>query len=277
MTGFLNIDKPSGKSSAYIVNFVKRLTGRPAGHLGTLDPFASGVLPVGLGNANRLFDYFLTKEKTYSARFYFGATTDTLDPEGAMTVSGEVPAESEIRKTLPKFVGTFEQMPPAYSAKSVGGRRSYELARKGETPALAPKRVTVDAFGLVGQVGVHEFEFEITCGAGTYIRALARDLAAALGTLGYCTALRRTASGIFTLETAVPPERLTPGNWREFLIETDSVLPFSVISSDDKRLLQGQKVETGLADGLYKLYFAGEFYGLAKAEGGLLKAEKKLC
>lgn len=277
MTGFLNIDKPSGKSSAYIVNFVKRLTGCPAGHLGTLDPFASGVLPVGLGNANRLFDYFLTKKKTYSARFFFGATTDTLDPEGVLTVGGETPAEGEIRKTLPKFVGTFDQMPPAYSAKSVGGRRSYELARKGETPTLSLKRVTVDRFDLVGQTGVHEFEFEITCGAGTYIRALARDLAEALGTLGYCTALRRTASGIFTLETAVSPDGLTPENWRDFLIETESVLPFSVIFSEDRRLLQGQKVETDLPDGLYKLYFEGAFYGLAKAEGGLLKAEKKLC
>ena len=277
MTGFLNIDKPSGKSSAHIVNAVKRLTGCPAGHLGTLDPFASGVLPVGLGNANRLFDYFLTKKKTYAARFYFGATTDTLDPEGALTVGGEVPNEGEIRKTLSKFVGTFDQMPPAYSAKSVGGRRSYELARKGETPTLSPKRVTVDRFELVEQTGVHEFEFEITCGAGTYIRALARDLAEALGTLGYCTALRRTASGVFTLETAVPPERLTPENWRDYLIETDSVLPFSVISDGDKRLLQGQRVATDLQDGLYKLYFSGEFYGLAKAEGGLLKAEKKLC
>ncbi len=277
MTGFLNIDKPSGKSSAYIVNFVKRLTGCACGHFGTLDPFASGVLPVGLGNANRLFDYFLTKKKTYIARFYFGATTDTLDPEGTMTMGGEVPTEGEIRNILPKFVGTFEQMPPAYSAKSVGGRRSYELARRGEAPTLSSKRVTVERFDLLGQTGVHEFEFEITCGAGTYIRALARDLAEGLGTLGYCTALRRTASGIFTAETAVPPEKLTPENWRDYLIKTDSVLPFSAIFSEDKRLLQGQKVETELQDGLYKLYFAGEFYGLARAAGGLLKAEKKLC
>ncbi len=277
MTGFLNIDKPSGKSSAYIVNGVKRLAGSPAGHLGTLDPFASGVLPIGLGNANRLFDYFLTKKKTYVARFYFGATTDTLDPEGTRTEGGEVPAEGEICNILSKFEGEIEQMPPAYSAKSVGGRRSYELARKGETPTLSAKRVTVDRFALLGQVGTHEFEFEITCGAGTYIRALARDLAAALGTLGYCTALRRTASGIFTAETAVPPDKLTPENWRDYLIETDSVLPFPAVFSEDRRLFQGQKVETDLQDGLYKLYDRGAFYGLARAEGGLLKAEKKLC
>ncbi len=277
MTGFLNVDKPAGKSSAHIVNAVKRLAGQPCGHLGTLDPFATGVLPVGIGNATRLFDYFLGKKKTYIARFFFGATTDTLDPEGERTVGGEVPAESEILKTLCDFVGTFDQTPPAYSAKSVDGRRSYELARRGESAVLPAKRVTVDEFCLLRRVSEEEFEFRITCGAGTYIRALARDLAGALGTLGYCTALRRTASGPFTEETAAPPDALTPENLEQHLIKTDSILSFSSIFSEDRRLLQGQKVKTELGDGLYKFYFEGEFYGLAQAENGLLKAVKKLC
>lgn len=259
------------------MNVVKRVANSPCGHLGTLDPFATGVLPVALGNAARLFDYFLSKEKTYVARFRFGATTDTLDPEGALTVGGEVPSEAEIRKTLPKFVGTFGQVPPAFSAKCVDGKRSYRLARSGESVALPERQVTVKEFRLLGQTGVDEFRFTVTCGAGTYIRALARDLAGAMGTLGYCSALRRTASGCFTGETAVELSALTPENVGEFLIKTDSVLPFPVFESGDRRIVQGQKVPTELADGLYKFYFEGEFYGLARAADGVLKAEKKLC
>lgn len=277
MTGVLNIDKPCGKSSAQAVNFVKHLTGCACGHFGTLDPFATGVLPIGVGNATRLFDYFLTKKKTYVARFRFGATTDTLDPEGALTVGGGVPSEGEIRKTLPDLTGTFDQIPPAFSAKSVNGQRSYVLARRGEAAELSAKRVTVEAFELLEQTGVDEFAFRVTCGAGTYIRALARDLAERLGTLGYCTALRRTASGFFTEETAVSPDVLTPENCGEFLIKTDSVLPFPVFESDDRRLVQGQKIATELADGLYKFYFDGAFYGLVRAADGTLKTEKKLC
>lgn len=277
MTGFLNLDKPEGKSSAHLVNFVKRTVNAPCGHLGTLDPFASGVLPVGIGNATRLFDYFLGKRKTYRARFRFGVTTDTLDPEGAPTFGGSIPSKEELLAALPQLTGEIAQVPPAYSAKSVDGTRSYLLARRGENVSLACKQVTVYEFSLLSQTEADEFEFLITCGAGTYIRALARDLAAAVGTLGYCTALRRTASGPFTEEGAVSPDLLTADNWEKFLIPTDRVLALPAIDCTDARLYNGLAVPTDAPNGQYKLYNGGTFYGLARAAGGFLKTEKKLC
>ncbi len=277
MTGFLCVDKPSGRSSGFIVNVIKRITQTPCGHMGTLDPFASGVLPVGVGNATRLFEYFLSKKKTYRATFRFGATTDTLDPEGEPCVGGEIPSEEEISAVLPRFMGEIEQVPPAYSAKSVGGRRSYELARRGEEVTLASKKVQIDALKLLGREGEDAFEFEITCGAGTYIRAIARDLAASLGTLGYCTALRRTASGIFTEKMAVPFEEITPETWQNYLLPTDMVLPFSVMEVEDARFYNGVAVPVDAADGIYKIYRDGQFYGTGEVEGGILRAGKKLC
>ena len=128
MTGFLNLDKPEGMSSAAVVNRVKWLTRTPCGHMGTLDPLACGVLPVGVGNAARLFDYFLSKQKTYEARFVFGATTDTLDREGEIVRGGDIPDGGNIEAALARFVGEIEQVPPKYSAVSVGGRSGYALA-----------------------------------------------------------------------------------------------------------------------------------------------------
>ena len=277
MTGFLVIDKPEGKSSAYVVNIVKHVTKQPCGHLGTLDPFASGVLPVAVGNATRLFDYFLTKKKTYIARFRFGATTDTLDSEGELSVGGRIPSAEEIAAALPSLTGTYAQTPPLYSAKSVNGRRGYELARRGEKVELAPKTVTVDDFALLGQTAEGEFEFTVTCGAGTYIRALARDLAGALATQAYCTALRRTASGIFTEEMLVPISEIAPETWQKKLIPTDMVLPFEVMDVNDARFYNGVPYGVNAAEGTYKIYREGSFYGTGIVENGILRAGKKLC
>ncbi len=277
MTGFLNIDKRKGDTSAYVVNRVKRLAHVPCGHLGTLDPLASGVLPVGLGNATRLFDYFLGKRKTYRARFCFGATTPTLDSESEIAERGRLPQEEEIRAVLPRFTGEIEQIPPQFSAKCVDGKRGYELARMGRAFELSPKKVEIFGISILCQTAPAEFEFEIVCGGGTYIRALARDIAFAVGTVGYTTMLRRTQSGIFTEETAVPLERLTPQNWQDFLIETDSVLPFPRLDDVDERFFQGVRTQVSLADGLYKIYRGGVFYGTGAVEGGVLRPDKKLC
>ena len=215
MTGFINIYKEKGVGSTFVVNRIKRLTKTSAGHMGTLDPLASGVLPVAIGNAARLFDYFLRKEKTYLARFRFGITTDTLDEEGEKISGGRVPGEAEINAALPAFFGEIEQVPPKYSAVSVGGRRGYELARAGADFNLQAKKVRILSFECTGQTAPDEYAFEIVCGGGTYIRSLARDLAVALGTQGYMSALERTASGVFTKEGAVTLNELTPENIAE--------------------------------------------------------------
>ncbi len=245
--------------------------------MGTLDPLASGVLPVGVGNACRLFDYFSDKKKTYLARFRFGVTTDTLDNEGEKVFKGEVPAEKEILSALPLLTGKISQIPPAYSAKSVNGVRSYALARAGKEVALASKEVEIFSFRLLEQTAPDEFAFEIVCGSGTYIRALARDLAGNLGTYAYMSRLERTASGVFTIESAVPLEKLTAENLNEYLIPTEEVLSYPVLNLESPRVFNGLQERVPEKDGLYKLYRGGEFYGIASVKDGLAKAEKKLC
>lgn len=279
MTGFFNLNKAEGVNSTALVNRIKRLTCTPSGHMGTLDPLASGVLPVGVGKATRLFDYFLGKRKRYRARFRFGATTTTLDCEGEVTYGGGIPTPEEICAVLPTFLGGIDQVPPLYSAKVINGVRCYRLARRGETVTLPPKRVNVFSFTLKGQTATDEFEFEIECGGGTYIRSLARDLAKKLGTLGYMSALCRTQSGVFTLDTAVEIEMLTEDNFAQYLIPTESVLPFPVLPKEEtkEKLFHGLIAETNLADGAYKVMKDGEFYGVATATRGELKITKKLC
>lgn len=277
MTGFVNVDKREGDTSTYVVSRIKSLSRCACGHMGTLDPLASGVLPVGIGNATRLFDYFLEKTKTYIARFRFGMTTVTLDRESELIYGGDVPTAAAIEGVLPRFVGEIDQVPPAYSAKFVDGKRSYELARQGREVELKPKRIKIESFRLLEQIAPDEFTFEIVCGGGTYIRSLARDLAAALGTQGFMNGLRREASGVFTLQTAVTLDKLTRENFKDYVIPTEEVLPFPVIDITDEKLYHGLKVPCERADGLYKLYRGGEFYGLVRVKEGLAKTEKKLC
>lgn len=277
MTGFVNVYKPEGMGSTKVVGRVKYLLKTPCGHMGTLDPLACGVLPVGIGNAARLFDYFLQKEKRYSARFVFGATTDTLDREGEIVRGGRVPSADEIAAALPAFIGEIMQTPPRYSAVSVNGRRGYDLARSGQDFELSAKKVRIASFTLREQTAPDEFAFDIVCGGGTYIRSLARDLAEALGTKGYMSYLCRTASGVFTCETSVPFDSLTAENIRDYIIPTDSVLPFPVLENADERIFHGVGVRTACADGLYKLYRGEEFYGIARVADGVARSEKKLC
>ncbi len=284
--GFFNVDKPSGILSSAVVNKLKWLTGVPCGHLGTLDPLASGVLPVGVGNATRLFDYFLDKEKTYVAEFTFGVDADTLDSTGNLVYGGSVPSGAEIEGVLPRFLGDIMQVPPKYSAKSVNGKRGYDLARAGIEFELAPKKVRIFDIKLLGESAEREntYRLQIRCGGGTYIRSLARDIAAALGTKGIMSALCRTQSGCFALENALPYSLLekepTVEELEGLLLPTESVLPFEALHFGEKeeaRLYQGQRLRVSAPDGLYKIYQAGNFYGVAEVVEGLAKAKIKLC
>ena len=277
MTGFFNIYKREGVSSAYCVNRLKRLTKMPCGHMGTLDPLAEGVLPIGAGNATRLFDYFLGKEKTYLARFCFGYTSDTLDRESEVRVSGMVPPKSVIEEILPEFTGEIFQRPPAFSAICVDGKRSYELARKGKDVELPARKVKISSLRLVRQVSESEFEFRIVCGGGTYIRSLARDMGERVGAGAYMTRLIREAAGPFAVETTVMLDELTPENIQNYLIPVESVLPFESLEVTDERFFHGIHVPVQAADGMYKLYREGEFYGTGIVESGLLRPDKKLC
>ena len=284
--GFFNVDKPSGIVSSAVVNKLKWLTGVPCGHMGTLDPLASGVLPVGVGNAARLFDYFLEKEKEYIAEFTFGVDSDTLDSTGVLNVGGRIPTEKEIADVLPTFFGDIMQVPPKYSAKNVNGKRGYELARAGVEFELAPKKVHIYGMEILGksEESSDMYRIKIRCGGGTYIRSLARDIAAALGTKAVMSSLLRTQSGVFTLEKSIPFSLLeqdpTVEELEKYLIPTESVLPFETLPLTEKqaeKLYNGQRIGVEKADGLYKIYKDGSFYGIAEVLNGLAKAKTKLC
>lgn len=281
MNGFINLNKCAGASSAKEVSVVKRLTKTPCGHMGTLDPMASGVLPVAIGNACRLFDYFLSKRKTYVATFVFGNDYDTLDTTGGLIKSGgRIPSEAEIQSVIGGLVGEIMQIPPRYSAKSVGGKRGYELARSGVEFTLPPKKVNVYSIDLLGQTREDSFSFKIECGGGTYIRSIARDMADKLGTYAAMSALVRTKSGPFEIENAVCSKQLTAENLEAYVIQTESLLPYESIYADGvtaKKLFNGLSVKCELDDGIYKIFNSNDFYGLAAVEGGILKVRTKLC
>jgi tRNA pseudouridine55 synthase len=206
--GILVVDKPVGPTSHDVVALARRLSGtRKIGHGGTLDPFASGVLPLYLGVATRIAEFHLGARKAYRATVVFGSVSTTDDLEGELSdVEGAPPTRDVVAAALAGFLGTVQQRPPAFSARKVGGRRAYALARRGEEPALRPREVTFAALDLVAwddADGRHPVAIvDVTCSAGTYVRALARDLGVATGGGAYLAALRRTAAGPFGIDDA---------------------------------------------------------------------------
>ena len=211
MNGFLIVNKPTGRTSSDAVVFVrKRLPrGTAVGHGGTLDPEASGVLPVCVGSATRLFDYIIDKQKTYVARLKLGVETDTQDATGRVVATMPVTAgETEVRAVLKDFIGEIEQVPPMYSALKRDGQRLYKLARRGETVALEPRKCRVDDIEYLGYEGDDTHLLRIKCGKGVYIRTLCHDIGRALDCGGHMLTLERTAAGIFRIEDALTPEQI---------------------------------------------------------------------
>ena len=252
--GWIIIDKPLGLGSTTAVSWVKRAlreAGEPrtkVGHGGTLDPLATGVLPIALGEATKLAGRMLDATKDYQFTVEFGTQTDTLDREGQVIATSDVrPTRAALDAVLPRFIGPIEQLPPAYSAIKVDGQRAYDRARKGETVALKARAVTVFDLKLLDVDGAPA-TFSTTVSKGTYIRSLARDLALALGTVGHVTMLRRTRAGPFGLDRAISLDFLDDAAKARDL--TRMVLPLAAglddipalrVTPDQARLLrQGQ-------------------------------------
>ena len=276
MKGFINLIKPEGMSSAYAVSRVKKKLKTTCGHMGTLDPMASGVLPVGIDKTSRMFDYLLDKTKTYVAEFEFGYTTDTLDVTGEVVErTDKVPTEEQIEGVLSQFVGIIDQIPPKYSAKCIDGKRGYELARRGVEFELQAKKVEILSLRLNEKSGENKYVFTIKCKGGTYIRSLARDIGYAVGSLGVMTKLVRTQSGVFTTENGVSVEEFfNSDNPEKYLIAPDLAVDFpkAVLSNEQAtRILNGVFDNLGYADGLYRVYNEKEFWGIGRAENGVLK------
>lgn len=215
--GLLLVDKPAGVTSHDVVGVARRaLREKRIGHGGTLDPFATGLLVLLVGRATRLLPHLSGDPKVYLATVRFGAETDTEDAGGAVVREAPLPTLEAIAAAIPGLTGPLDQVPPAYSAKRVGGRRSYDLARAGVAVELAPARVRVDGWEVVAvRAGaddrVAECDVRITCGPGTYVRSLARDLGRAVGSAAHLSALRRERSGRFAVDDAVTLDTLQGG------------------------------------------------------------------
>ncbi len=208
--GWVVIDKPEGMTSTQVVGRVRRAFGaEKAGHGGTLDPLATGLLPIALGEATKTVSYAMDGAKRYRFTLRFGEARDTDDAEGRVIETSVVrPDRAALEAVLPRFVGEILQVPPAYSAIKIAGERAYDLARDGEAVELAPRPIRVDALRLIGFDDPDHAVIEAETGKGAYMRGLARDIARALGTVGHVAALRRLAVGPFTLDDAVTLEHI---------------------------------------------------------------------
>ncbi|MCC2670227.1 MAG: tRNA pseudouridine 55 synthase [Armatimonadetes bacterium] len=246
--GILNLYKPTGPTSHDCVGRVRRVMGtRRVGHAGTLDPMARGVLVIGIGNGTRILEYLQGQPKVYRARVVFGVTTDSQDTTGVVLSEADASAvtREEVASRITALVGDLLQVPPMVSALKVGGRRLYELARKGETVERAPRPVTIYQAELLDfQPGPRaEAEFRVTCSAGTYVRTLCHDLGDALGTGAAMSALEREAVGELRVEDAVPLDDLQPGTPLLPLGAALRHLPALTVSDEDAiRLGHGQFV-----------------------------------
>ncbi|MDD3020084.1 MAG: tRNA pseudouridine(55) synthase TruB [Alphaproteobacteria bacterium] len=204
ISGWINLNKPVGVTSNDAVNILKKALGYPKiGHAGTLDPLASGILPIALGEGTKLVPYMMDDDKTYLFTATWGEQRTTDDAEGEVIATSDVrPTDEQIKAILPEFIGTIDQIPPIYSAIKVDGQRSYDLARAGEIPELKPRPINIYELHLV-ETTTDTATFRCICGKGTYVRSLARDLAEKLGTKAYISRLVRETVGPFSLENAI--------------------------------------------------------------------------
>jgi tRNA pseudouridine55 synthase len=296
VNGWLILDKPIGMTSTHAVSVVKRaFAAAKAGHAGTLDPLATGVLPIALGEATKTVSFVMEGYKSYRFTIRWGVETDTDDAEGAVLATSDTrPALDAVRAALPRFTGTVMQTPPKFSAVKIAGERAYDLAREGEEVSLEPRPVQIHRLDLVAAPDSDHVELEAGCGKGTYVRALARDLGRALGTCGHVAALRRTAVGPFSAQNAVRLETLqdladaSPGGIvgvgaGPILLPVEAgltALPALAVSrADAARLARGQPVllrgrDAPVLEGCVAVSTQGSLIALADVEQGELRPRR---
>ena len=264
--GIIPINKPKDWTSFDVVNKLKyKLKPLKVGHLGTLDPMATGVLLVTVGKATKLFDLMQEKTKTYVAEFEFGYETDTLDLTGKIiNQSNNIPTKEEVISILPKFIGRINQIPPKFSAKSINGKRAYEMARQNIDFEIKPKVVEIHKIELISyENGI--LKLEIECGSGTYIRSIGRDIAIELETLATMVSLVRTKVGDFQIEGCVDVQAID--NIQDVIIPIKNVLDVENLKLTDEnknRLLNGQTIIINSKDGVYSLEDESDIIALIK-------------
>ena len=298
LDGWLIIDKPAGMTSTDVVNRVKRgFDAQKAGHGGTLDPLATGVLPIAFGSATKTVPYVMDGTKLYRFTLRLGESRDTDDSDGAVTATSHArPTDDALRAALPTFTGEIMQIPPIYSAIKVAGERAYDMAREGRAPVLEARPARVDRFELVERVDQDTAIFKVQSGKGVYMRSLARDLAAACGTVGHIAALRRLRVGPFleenaiSLDNAMPAEdtaRSSPDLLLPVLTALADIPALALTDAEAVLLTQGQAIslltlmgripdDANPAGGLARAMAGGRVIGLCRLEEGWLRPERIL-
>ncbi len=280
MNGLLIINKPKGYTSHDIVNIIrKKLNIKKVGHTGTLDPNATGVLPILIGTATKISKYLVEHEKTYIATIALGKKTDTGDSEGRIIQednSFESINKNKIENVIKSFIGKQNQIPPIYSAIKIKGKKLYEYAREGKEVDVQPREIEIYDIKLKRYKN-NEITFKIECSKGTYIRTLCEDIAKKLGTIGYMKELQRTKVNTFSIENAVSLEELDNINIEEKIISIEKIfLDKMKIDLNDRKLelfLNGVQLTHELEDGLYRIYNNNKFIGLGTVKNKLLKRD----
>ena len=275
LDGWLIIDKPPGMTSTDVVNKVKRgFDAQKAGHGGTLDPLATGVLPVAFGHATKTVPYVMDGTKIYRFTLRLGEARDTDDADGqVIATSSTRPTDTALHDALPRFVGDIMQVPPAYSAIKVAGERAYDMARDGRAPELPPRLARVDRFVLLERLDADHAVFEVQSGKGVYMRSLARDLAQACGTLGHIAALRRLRVGPFSEAQSIPLDKCGTGADMS-PASPDLLLPVATALADIPALALTQAEAFGVSNGraISLIDLMGRIPPTARPDGGLARA-----
>lgn len=269
MQGIVVVKKEEGWSSFDVVKKIKRIFNTSkVGHLGTLDPMAEGVLPVAIGKATKLFDYYLKKTKTYIADFEFGYETDTLDREGEVINNcNKIPTPQEIRNVLIEFIGKTMQTPPKFSAVKINGKRAYSLARENKEFEIKPKEIEIRKLELLEQLSNSKFRILIDCSAGTYIRSLCRDIAYKLNSCATMTKLERVRSGNFTLENARTVSEIEKNPQEKVISITEALSHLPKINLDEKyfeKLKNGVKITLNKDAELSTVFVGNILFGLGE-------------
>ena len=298
LDGWLIVDKPAGMTSTDVVNRVRRgFDAQKAGHGGTLDPLATGLLPVAFGAATKTVPYIMDGTKLYHFTLTFGEARDTDDADGAVTETSDArPDDAQIDAALAAFQGEIMQVPPIFSAIKVAGERAYDMAREGRAPVLEPRPARIDRFQMIERLDADRLVFAVQSGKGVYMRSLARDLARACGTVGHVAALRRLRVGPFRIDDAIPLDKIlseadnapaSPALLRPVATALADIPALALIGSEVESLSQGQAIslvslmgripdDANPAGGVARAMDGGRVIGLCRLEDGWLRPERLL-
>ena len=281
MDGIIIINKPQNCTSHDIVRKAKKFFNEKVGHTGTLDPNATGVLPLLVGKGTQIAKYIINHDKTYVAILQLGEKTDTADVEGNSIETKEVSEQSlkteKVKEVLKSFIGKQEQIPPIYSAIKVNGKKLYDYARKGEKVEIQPRQIEIYNMELINIDKTNKtIEFKVDCSKGTYIRTLCENIAEKLDTVGYMKELNRTKVGEFSINDSITIEQLENGNYNNFITVEDYFTNYENLNLNEKKVqlfLNGVQLTCNLEDGIYRIYFDNEFIGIGTIKNNLLKRD----